>query len=251
MDGEDLTEQGVALAIAGKLAPVPIFVGSVAEDLTRLHARCNPTECSRSDFLSAARQAVSEEADAEAVTGLYEGETRRPTRGSAWYWAIQHAGADLWATCPSRRMARWYSKIGMESFWYFWSYIAEGQYTAHHSTEQPFVFHVLSETPAQLREEGPSYHIREDEVNFSANIVRTWAAMASRGRPQTGAVPWPSFNSSASGTALLLEGGRGTPGSFRPQENFMSAKCDFWDRMFFKENTSHVIDSQLFETIFI
>lgn len=26
---------------------------------------------------------------------------------TAWFWAQKHAGADAWATCPARRLARW------------------------------------------------------------------------------------------------------------------------------------------------
>ena len=69
---------------------------------------------------------------------------------SNWYWAIRHAGSDAWGTCPARRIAQWYRDVGQDAFWYYWVHVADGPNGcggAHHALEQPFVFHVLNETP--------------------------------------------------------------------------------------------------------
>lgn len=232
VDGEELPKAGPLLASAGQLAPVPIFVGSVSEDISPLHSSCKPANCTREDFIDAIKRAGYSAAAGEQLASLYSHDPARPGKGSAWDWAIMHAGADEWGTCAARRMARWYARIGMPSFWYYWSYIPDGDTTAHHSIDQPFVFHVLSETPTELLEEGRHYQLSRREVNFSASIVRMWAAMASTGRPNTSEVMWPPFTASPNGTALLLEGGAGVPGHFNVQGDFSSAKCDFWDSMF-------------------
>merc|ERR1711998_787259 len=88
-----------------------------------------------------------------------------------------------WATCPSRRMARWTTAIGQQAYRYYWTYVPEGfngRYPkgAHHSLEQPFVFHVLSETPEQDAEDRGAYHIQPEEAEFSASVAHYWASFA-------------------------------------------------------------------------
>ena len=46
------------------------------------------------------------------------------------------------------------------------------------------------------------------------------------------ALPWPALNASANGSALLIEGGAGSPGSFRAAHDFMHAKCAIFDAVF-------------------
>jgi hypothetical protein len=55
-----------------------------------------------------------------------------------------------------------YRKIGQSAYWYYWTHVPDGRNGcggAHHANEQPFVFHVLSETPEELKEDDGKYHI--------------------------------------------------------------------------------------------
>ena len=111
-----------------------------------------------------------------------------------------------------------------------------GHALAHHAVEQPFIFHVLSETEEEEREDGGNYHLAAaEEVPFSAMLVRSWAAMAASGSPATSEVPWERFNASAKGSALLIAGGAGEHSFFATAHDYMSAKCDLFDRLFWRK----------------
>lgn len=86
----------------------------------------------------------------------------------------------------------------------------------------------------ELLEDGGKYHIAAGEAPFSAQLVRSWAAMAARGDPNGpgGVTVWPVLTSSTNGSALLIEGGAGTPGAFRAAPNFMHEKCALFDAVF-------------------
>ena len=89
------------------------------------------------------------------------------------------------------RAARWVEAAGSRAYLYYWSYIpggANGRYPslAHHACEQPFVFHVTSETAEEAREDRGMYHIQANERALSAQVVRWWASMAARGAPDAG-----------------------------------------------------------------
>ena len=78
-----------------------------------------------------------------------------PPGATQWYWAQQHANSDAARACPSRRMAEWATLAGNKAFLYYWTYVPDAPGMcgrgACHCAELPFVFHVLSETPAELQ----------------------------------------------------------------------------------------------------
>ena len=259
IDGVDLTAPGPELAQAGKLAPVDVFAGGVEEDIDIWGSPCVTSTCTRDDFVTAATTFGMDLHDAQRLATLYASDAPRPgqTAAQLWHYAIMHAGADAWANCPARRLARWYASLmKRRSYWYKWSYVPSGPNgggLSHHSVEQPFIFHVLSETVEEAKEDGGKYRIHgEDEVALSATLVHLWAAMAAKGdsntpgphgvntpglhgvnTPGVHGVRWPLFNSSLNGSALLIEGGRGAPPSLRGANDFQSAKCDIFDGVFF------------------
>merc|ERR1711957_1000481 len=106
--------------------------------------------------------------------------------------------------------------------------MGNGQYPslAHHACEQPFVFHVLSETGEEKREDHGTYHIDPSESKFSAQIVNYWASFAASGVP-TASATWPKYdpkNQSAIvfGDDMKIEG----------QIGLRRSKCDLWDALF-------------------
>lgn len=241
VDGVDLTAAGPELAEQGRLAPVAVFAGGVEEDISMFGSSCKGEACTRADFVAAAEASGFGEAEAEQLADQYADDPIRPgnTAAQRWAAAIQHAGADGWSNCAARRLVRWYARLQRPAFWYHWSMVPagpNGRGLSHHSVEQPFVFHVLAETREEQKEDGGVYHITSDEAAFSERIVRTWAAMAASGDPNAAgaaSVGWPLFNSSTNGSALLIEGGAGAPGSFRAEANLLAAKCDLFDGLFF------------------
>lgn len=154
---------------------------------------------------------------------------------------MRHAGADAWAGCPSRRVARWFSRAGHAAYWYKWSYAPEGpngEYPklAHHACEQPFVFHVLNETEEESKEDKGVYHIEPNEADFSSKIVSLWLSMARQGAPVAdGVLAWPRY--SATRQECMMIGAPPRPGSlhnttFWVQPAQSQDKCSFWDAVF-------------------
>ena len=236
---------GPELARRGLLAQVPVFAGSVSEDLSVLEpVDCSPSNCSEAGFMASAAAAGYDRPSARELLRLYMRDAPRPgtKSDSPYFWAFRHHGADSWAGCPARRVARWYADAGLPSFWYRWSYVPTGPNgggLAHHAVEQPFIFHVVSETD-EVREDKGMHLASAEEVALSAQLVRSWAAMAASGNPATSEVPWRPFNSTQNGTALLLEGGAGEPALFAVAHNFLSAKCTIIDSVFWKkQNATH------------
>ena len=178
-----------------------------------------------------------------AAPSQENGAPSQPPGATAWHWAIKHAGSDAWATCPARRMARWYGAIGQPAYWYYWTHIPDGPNGnggAHHACEQPFVFHVLAETPAELKEDGGHYHINASnplEVTLSTQTVGFWAAMAASGAPGPS---WPAYD--ATGTAMIF--GDTAPLPAKAISNVRTSKCDFWDVQFAKVLAAYPVDGR-------
>ena len=242
IDGIDLVAPGPTLAAEGKVAPVPILIGGVEEDISAFDDSPH-YPCTRDDFVKVARDYGFTEAEADALAGQYATDPLRPGRDPDQLWCdrIHHAGADAWSNCPARRLADWYRVKQQPAWWYKWSYVpngpngAQGGHLAHHSVEQPFIFHVLAETDEERKEDKGMYFIDPTEVHFSERIVRAWAAMAASGNPNArdaSSVGWLPFNSSTHGSALLIGGGAGSPGTFNATNNFLQAKCDLFDAVF-------------------
>eukprot|EP00755_Sulcionema_specki_P025530 Sspe_Gene.83536::Locus_54800_Transcript_1_2_Confidence_0.667_Length_1833::g.83536::m.83536/K03929/pnbA; para-nitrobenzyl esterase len=233
IDGVDLVEPPPELASRGHLAPVPVVVGSVSEDIVPHRITCNQQTCSRSDFTTwAAEQWGMTPSTAERFADLYSDEPAI-TPGSKWYWAQRHAGSDNWAWCPARRMARWVTANNHAAYTYYWQYAPMGPSgvypnLAHHACEIPFVFHVLAETPEQEAEDHGMYHIAKEEVQFSANIVRAWGSFAADLNPQLPNTTWTPYGSESRPTILI-----GQDQSFTAAPKLRDAKCDFWDDFFY------------------
>ena len=89
---------------------------------------------------------------------------------------------------------------------------------------------MLSETSAELREDGGKYHINVSnptEMALSAAVVDYWVEFARSGDPNGGAttVQWPQED--AGDSAALLFGSTVTA-----RKGVRGAKCDIWDELF-------------------
>ncbi|CAE8600347.1 unnamed protein product [Polarella glacialis] len=233
VDGVDLTAPGVELAQSGKLAPVPVLVGSVMEDMTYLApVNCDAAACEESDFRRWAAKQGFNESEVERVTRLYSDETERPVDAehTKWYWAEAHAGADIWATCPARRVARWAENVGQKAFLYYWMHRPRNnpsfQNQAKHACETPFVFHVLAENPAEKAEDKGAYHIDASETDFSAAVAEYWISFAATSTPQ-GKVAWPHYTRAEPNVLVF-----GDDMHISVVSGLRASKCDFWDDHF-------------------
>lgn len=103
---------------------------------------------------------------------------------------------------------------------------------AHHANEQPFVFHVLSETVEELKEDGGKYCINASnplEIALSTQTVNFFATMAGTGNP---GAAWPLYDV-AKQTAMIF-GDASAAAPAQPLAGPRKAKCDFWDEQFKK-----------------
>lgn len=109
---------------------------------------------------------------------------------------------------------------------------------AHHANEQPFVFHVLSETSGELAEDKGHYHINASnprEVALSNQTVGFWASMAGSGSPGSS---WPVYDKATPKAMVFgVPDPTSLPAAAIP--NVRTAKCDFWDAQFAKVMAAH------------
>jgi carboxylesterase type B len=187
--------------------------------------------------------------DPAQMTKVYSDETALPGgNNSKWWWAAKHAGSDATMICTARWSANWAArtrtdenKDGGKAWLFSFEHTPEGpsgQYPqlAHHSSEIPFVFHVLEA-------HGPSadeFHIAgAAEVKLSAAMARYWINFASSGDPNknidrpeksiTGAsgVPtWPAYHNASDEYLLFGEGAEISAVAGR-----YSSRCEFWDEL--------------------
>eukprot|EP00930_Biecheleria_cincta_P085049 TRINITY_DN74469_c0_g1_i1.p1 TRINITY_DN74469_c0_g1~~TRINITY_DN74469_c0_g1_i1.p1 ORF type:complete len:556 (-),score=78.80 TRINITY_DN74469_c0_g1_i1:71-1717(-) len=239
VDGVDLVEDSATLAEKGQLAKVPVLLGSTMEDgrFDTPPIQCGPRSCTEADFRHWLLQVGMDAEQATRGTAIYANEVPRPG-SNKWHTAAIHAGADSWGTCPARRAARWVRSVGQRAYLYYWTYIpkgSNGRGLAHHSVEQPFVFHVLSETAAELAGDQGVYHIDQSEVAFSAAIVRYWTSFAAKTAPD-GDVPWhPSADDDR--WVLLLGDEMNISAVVHPR----AKHCDLWDEHY--SNQTHADDT--------
>jgi len=66
------------------------------------------------------------------------------------------------------------------------------------------VFHVLSESKEQDKEDKGDYHIQASERKFSTSIVNLWVSMAATGKPAAAGLPaWPKYDDKTSSCPAL------------------------------------------------
>jgi len=260
VDGVDLTDQVAALFERGALAPgVPLLVGSVREDIgfTLPSITCTgggEGNCSEGDFAAFAATAAKEFGPAFNSTRLQEiyaaAEVALPGgNNTKWFWAGVHAGADATMICPARHTAMWLNAAAAaaapsaakpKAFLYLFAHTPIGHAYpdgAFHTSEIPFVFHVLSATGPDAEK----MHLHGDaEVELSAGITTYWRNFASSGDPNVHApdggsemqLPtWPAYDRNAEDTTMVFGKMDGTDDDGMPAASagLKRLQCDFWD----------------------
>jgi carboxylesterase type B len=266
IDGAEMTDMVPTLAYkaahhlsGGQLAPVPILIGSTREDLGGVDGAavppappdtppapppCAPTECNEADFQGWGRSLGFDPPTLARFVSVYDnnesGHPAEPVGATQWYWAFQHANSDASRACPARRMARWATQAGNKAFLYYWTYVPDSVgmcgHGACHSCEIPFVFHVLSETLAEQRQDPRRNQMinasNPHEVALSTQIAGLWQNMSAYGDPNgNGAILWPAFTMDQN-PATMIFGYTQPPAKSAHKYRF--EKCNFWDSQFQK-----------------
>eukprot|EP01047_Picozoa_sp_COSAG01_P033428 COSAG01_NODE_2460_length_7655_cov_15.411858_5_plen_322_part_00 len=237
IDGVDLKEKSVTLARSGKLAKVPLVVGSTAEDGYLVPPNCqDPTTCSEIDFQRWASEGYGfNQTEAEHLASIYTSEAVRANlsiAGNRWYWAQVHAGADVQSTCPARRLARWATKAGQRAYWYYWLYPPKDPATglsepAAHCAELKFLWGLRCDDQYTA---GKQWAV--EQCMFGLRFAELWRNVAASGVPTSGSaspINWRPYGSVAGGNALVIEDSM----QLTNQLHWRQSRCDFWDTHYF------------------
>jgi para-nitrobenzyl esterase len=189
VDGRVLPDQPVDRAERGELLPVPVIVGSNADEASSLVPQGFPP-----DTLVLRRVFARDYgAAADSVLALYPAHDQPSARR-----ALVERRTDEWLEQPARATAAALARAGVSAYLYRLARGApvgdrRGAYGAFHGAELPFVF---GTNPA-----GWSYVAEESDLG---RLVRDyWVAFATTGDPnRTGLPTWPRFEPE---TSLLLE----------------------------------------------
>jgi para-nitrobenzyl esterase len=211
VDGDNLPEEPLDLFAAGSFAHVPLLVGSNGDEGTLFFALGQP---------------IADDAAYKAVLdSFYPGKSDLilAQYPSAKYGSAQAAVARVFGdavfVCPSRRAARTYSKAGVPTYLYHFTYADKAaaipNLGSFHSSELPFVFG----NPSQLQPENLDAPARA----LSASIMGYWGRFAAGGDPGgEGALAFPKYDA-ATDQNLTLDL------TISANTGLAKGECDFWD----------------------
>eukprot|EP00051_Salpingoeca_urceolata_P020620 m.311762 g.311762 ORF g.311762 m.311762 type:complete len:756 (+) comp19654_c1_seq14:3274-5541(+) len=235
VDGIELLAPPRTLMHQGHIpADVAVVAGSVGADCPGVaFPPCALHLCTEHDFQAWALQFVhNNKTIADTVYTLYAPADKH--NSTAWYWAMRHAGGDFLMSCPARRTAQLFSRgrelpVGERtaaSYLYSFTHVPFGTPAgagSFHSSEIPFVFHVLQASESKMELHTP------EEVALSTCMVDYWVTLAATGAMVSGqsaagvqCPQWPEYTN-ATDKALGLD----IP--ITTKVDLKRAKCDFWD----------------------
>lgn len=209
LGGYGLPEAPAEVFAAGRQAPVPVIVGSTADEGT-LWSRKLPVKTVAA--YQAMLRAMFQEHAAE-MTRLYPVQTDADVER-----ALDEIVGEGFVA-GARRVARWTEALGQPA--YLYQFTRENALSkrcglgAFHGSELVYLFHTF---PMLLR---PT----PDDEGLSRQMMAYWASFARTGNPNgAGAYPWPSYTTQAD-RHLVLDA---PPGQ---GQHLRQAQCDLWDTL--------------------
>lgn len=260
---DELPHEPWALARSGALAHgVPLMMGSTAEDGTSPRAVGGASASGASlrawieDYFRPGGPLNLSSAQIANLSGAYSSPgalniTRVPdARRPPAYWSSIRLLADAEMACPARRMARQAAVKaaasggrGGAAYWYEWAHSPRvgssgGMHCAYHSSELPFLFHVLHAKDAQYQLNGAEERaLSADFLGYVASFADTGVPRikaAAKGTPQP-AMAWAAFDVQRQSRLLLRAAG--TEGGTQLESRAANSSafglqlrsCDVWD----------------------
>jgi para-nitrobenzyl esterase len=221
VDGVLLPDFPLHLLAAGKVAPVPLLVGSNLNEGTEftpgIHSSANAST------LAAWLVTMFGPDYATKVASMYP-----ISQFQSPWWAATAMITDAFFTCPSRAMASVLSAAGAEvyvyQFTHVWDEISiDRRLGVFHGSELIGVWAVhdgLYELPDHTI---IPIILSPRELFLLDDFVRYWTAFGASGNPNAkGGALWPLFNSTARMSLDISL-------SQRPVANLQQKQCDFWD----------------------
>jgi para-nitrobenzyl esterase len=209
VDGWVFPEEISKIYATGKQQPVPVIVGSNADEGTSLVGAAVPA--SMDGFLTVIRRKYGDLAD--QFLKVYPVTSESDLRD-----AFLHSFRDEWFTWEMRTWARMTHKAQGKAYVYYFSHVPprpdREKYGAYHAAEIVYAFNNLQKTP---------WDNQPADQRLAEAMSDCWVRFAASGDPNGGTLPaWSAY--SQEGESYLEFGD-----SITPRNGLLRAECDFFD----------------------
>jgi para-nitrobenzyl esterase len=209
VDGWVFPEEIFKIYDAGKQRPIPVIVGSNADEGTSLAGATVPV--SMDGFLAATRRKYGDLAD--RFLKVYPVTSESDLRD-----AFLHSFRDEWFTWEMRTWARMTHKAQGKAYVYYFSHVPprpdREKYGAYHAAEIAYAFNNLPKTP---------WANQPADQRLAEAMSDCWVRFATTGDPNGGTLPaWPAYSPE---DEPYLEFGD----SITPHHGLLRDECDFFD----------------------
>lgn len=214
VDGVNIPKEPLDLINAGSFPHVPLLVGSNGDEGTLFFAFGGTTIADDAAYKAAVEAFYPGKGD--AILAHYPSATYGSPQS-----AVARAFGDSVFVCPSRRMARAFSKAGSPTYLYHFTYknpnAALPNLGAFHSSELPFIFG----NPSELLPE----NLTAEQRKLSAIMMAYWGEFGRSGEPAgDGALKFPPYEA-ATDESMILDL------AISKESGLAKADCDFWDTL--------------------
>ncbi len=209
VDGWVFPEEIADIFAAARQAPVPVIVGSNADEGTSLVGGAVPA--TQDAFLHATQHKFGDLAD--AFLKVYPVASDSDVRD-----AFLHGMRDEWFTWQMRTWARRAQQAGQKAYLYSFTHVPprpdREQLGAYHAAEIPYVFDNLHLAP---------WDLSASDHDLAKAISGAWVRFAAAGDPNGGDLPtWSAYEPSAE---PYLDFGD----AVHPGQHLLKPECDFYD----------------------
>ncbi|MEP7125088.1 MAG: carboxylesterase/lipase family protein [Byssovorax sp.] len=214
VDGYNIPKEPLDLLNAGSFSPVPLLVGSNGDEGTLFFAFGGTTIPDDAAYKAAVESFYPGKGD--AILAHYPSATYGSPQA-----AVARAFGDSVFVCPSRRLARAFSKAGAPTYLYHFTYknpnAALPNLGAFHSSELPFIFG----NPSELLPE----NLTAEQRKLSDLMMSYWGELAKTGEPAgDGPLRFPDYDL-AHDESMRLDL------MVSKESGLAKADCDFWDAL--------------------
>ena len=212
VDGWIFPQEILQIFAEGKQQPVPVIVGSNADEGTSLAGGFVPA--SRDGFLSSVKSKYGDLTD--RFLQVYPMTSDSDVRN-----AFLHSLRDEIFTWEMRTWARLTEKANAKAYLYYFTRVPprpdQEKYGAYHAAEIPYVFNNLAKTP---------WPNQPTDVALAEAMSNCWVCFAATGDPNGPSTPaWAAYNQQQE---PYLEFGE----TIKPGKALLKPECDFYDAYF-------------------